>query len=258
MKLSRRAARVACVVLTSVTLPSCGGESDTSTTYEDDIQPLFNQRCNTCHHPSTPIGVDIQNPFAPERGLVNSENSWYVANPAGGLAERNVVPFQPENSFLIDKLTGDLPVNGSGGSSMPYQIPPLAPEEIAVLEQWVTDGAQNNDYFENNVRPIFGREDAGPGPFYAGRCIFCHYTGSPNPLDLSNPFGDDGLLVGASYRANMNRVEPGSPEDSLLILKVRAVRADSDIGAQMPYSFNSLTTAQVDTVRQWILEGARP
>jgi hypothetical protein len=202
--------------------------------------------------------VDIQNPFAPERGLVNSPNSWYVENPAGGLPPRNVVPFDPENSFLINKLTDDLPVNGSGGSPMPAQIAPLTPEEVAILEQWVTEGAQNNPYFENTVRPIFGREDAGPRAFYGGKCIFCHYTGSPNPLDLSNPFGSDGLLVGASYRANMMRVEPGSPEDSLLILKVRAVRPDSDIGAQMPYSFNRLTTAQVDTVRQWILEGARP
>lgn len=262
--LESRAAKVACVVLIGVASPSCGGDSDTSVTYEDDIQPLFNRRCNTCHHPSSPIGVDIQNPFAPGRGLVNSANSWYLENPAGNLPPKNVTPFEPENSFLMNKLTGELPVNGSGGEAMPAQIAPVTEQELAVLEQWVTDGAQPGPYFEDNVRPIFGREDIDrPGgsvlDFYGGKCIFCHYSNSPNPLDLSDPFGPDGLVnVPASYRANTVRVVPGSPDDSLLILKVRAVRPDSDIGAQMPYSFNPLTTEQVDIVRQWIVEGARP
>lgn len=258
-KLFDRARWAACVVLSSVAVPGCGGESDTSITYGDDIQPLFDQRCSTCHHPSSPIGVDIQNPFAPERGLVNAVNSWYVEDPTGGLPDQNVVPFEPENSFLMNKLTGDLPVNGKGGEAMPAQIPAVTPEEVAVLEQWVTDGALPGTYFEDNVRPIFGRQDGRPLEFYSGKCIFCHYANSPNPLDLSDPFGPNGLVnVDASYRGNMVRVLPGSPEDSLLILKVRAVRPDSDIGAQMPYSFNPLTTDQVATVRQWILEGAKP
>ncbi len=245
-------------VLACVALPSCGGEEDDGITFGDDIQPLFNRRCTTCHHPSSPIGVDIQNPFAAMRGLVGSVNSWDEEYPEDNLPALNVVPFEPENSFLMEKITGELPANGHGGSVMPLQVPPVTPQELALLEQWVTDGAEDDELFQSSIRPIFGSENS-PREYYGGKCIFCHYTGSPNPLDLSNPFGPNGLVnVDATYRGDMVRVLPFDPEQSLLILKVRAERPGSDIGAQMPYSYNELTPSQVDVVRQWIVEGARP
>ncbi|HTV19205.1 MAG TPA: hypothetical protein VMG12_11055 [Polyangiaceae bacterium] len=244
--------------MTCIVLPSCGGEEDTSITYSDDVRPIFNQRCTTCHYSSTPIGVDIQNPFSAERGLVNSKNSWAIEAP-GLTDEDNVVPGDPDSSFLIDKLTGNLPDDGKGGSPMPYQVPPLDEEQIGILEQWVTDGAKDDAFFAQNVRPIFGSEDTA-GNYYRGRCIYCHYDGSPNPLNLSKPFDPvEGLVnVPARYRGDMVRVLPGNPEESLLILKVRAQRPEGDIGAQMPYSYPALTDRQIDVVRQWIAEGARP
>ena len=257
-KLAARTRWSVFAVLACFALPGCGGEEDDGITFDDDVQPLFNRRCTTCHHPSSPIGVDIQNPFAATRGLVGSVNSWDEAYPEDNFPALNVVPFEPENSFLIDKLTGELPANGHGGSSMPLQVPPVTPQELALLEQWVTEGAVDGDLFQNSIRPIFGSENS-PREYYGGKCIFCHYTGSPNPLDLSNPFGENGLVnVDATYRGDMKRVLPRDPEQSLLILKVRAERPGSDIGAQMPYSYNALTPSQVDVVRQWIVEGARP
>lgn len=258
--LALRARTAAVAALALIALPSCGGDTDTEVTYNDDVRPIFNRRCTTCHYSSTPIGVDIQNPFDPERGLVFAPNSWNAPDAYPGRTNaQNVVPFEPENSFLIDKLTGELPVDGAGGSPMPLQVPPLDAEELANLEQWVTDGARDDQFFQQNVRPIFGSEDT-PREYYGGKCIFCHYTGSPNPLDLSNPFDPrDGLVnVNAVYRGDMVRVLPGNPDESLLILKVRAQRPEADIGAQMPYSFTELTASQIDVVRQWITEGARP
>lgn len=255
-ELSARALRAAVAVLTCIALPSCGGEEDTSVTYSDDVRPIFNQRCTTCHYSSSPIGVDIQNPFSAERGLVNAKNSWFLEN--GLTDENNVTPFDPDASFLLDKLTGNLPADNKGGSPMPFQVPPLDEQEVGILEQWVTDGANDDDFYRRNVRPIFGSEDS-PSEFYGGRCIFCHYSGSPNPLNLTDPFARDGLVnVPARYRGDMVRVLPGNPEESLLILKVRAERPEGDIGAQMPYSYPELTTRQIDVVRQWIVEGARP
>ena len=241
-----------------VTALGCGDEEDDGVTYEDDIQPLFNRRCTTCHRPVSPINVDIQNPFNADVGLVNTTNSWAVEYP-GETDLRNVVPFDPDASFLIDKLTGDLPANEHGGSPMPLQVPALTPEEVGILEQWIMNGAPNDQFFANEVRPIFGSEQSN-GLFFSGKCVFCHYPNSPPPgLDLTDPFGPNGLVnIQATYRGDMLRVEPNDPEESLLILKVRAERAESDIGAQMPFSYAPLTATQIGTVRQWIAEGARP
>jgi hypothetical protein len=237
-------------------LPGCGEEDD-SVTYDDDVRPLFADRCTTCHRPVSPIEVDIQNPFAPGVGLVASLNTWAVEYP-GETPARNVEPFEPENSFLIDKLTGMLPANGHGGSAMPLQVEPLDEDQVDTLEAWVSNGAQNDATFASQVRPIFGDENDASS-FFSGRCVFCHYEGTPNPPDLTNPFGPNGLVnVNARYRADMVRVKPGDPEESLLILKVRATSPDSDIGNQMPYSYNPLTATQLGIVRQWIAEGARP
>lgn len=251
----------ALVLLASAALPACGGEEDDGVTYDDDVRPIFNQRCTTCHRPVSPIQVDIQNPFADTVGLVNAINSWWEAYPdeRNVLDEMNVVPFEPEASFLIDKLTGNLPTTGHGGAVMPLQIDPATPEEVADLEQWVRDGAQPGAFFDTRVQPVFGTEDS-PGGFFGGKCVFCHYAGSPNPgLDLTDVFGPNGLVnVDATYRGDMKRVLPGDPENSLMILKVRAEGADSDIGAQMPYSYDELNDRQIEVVRQWIVEGARP
>lgn len=242
-------------------LPGCG-ETDNGVTYGDDVGRLFNRRCTTCHRPGTPIGVDIQNPFAPETGLVTSRNSWYDVYE-GETPELNVVPFEPENSFLMDKLIGESalppdpdgpgPEGPHGGAPMPLQIAPLTPEEIAAFETWVAQGALNDASFAP-VRQIIGDEAR-----IGGKCIFCHYEGTPNPPNLTDPFGREGLVnVPAIYRADMVRVLPGDPERSLLIQKIRLDAPDSIYGAQMPYSYNPLTSREIEIVRQWILEGARP
>jgi hypothetical protein len=249
-----------------MTVSACGGEEDDGVTYDDDVQVLFSNRCTTCHHAGSPINVDIQNPFNPETGLVNSNNTWaeewpedYATLPSGQYT-RNVVPGDPDNSFLMAKLTGELDVipRDHGGAAMPLQIPRLTEAEVGVLETWITNGAQNDDYFTANVRPIFGAEE--DGLFFNGKCVFCHYEGSSSPnLNLEDPFGPNGLVdVPTTYRGASVRVVPGNPDESFLMLKVRATAPDSVVGAPMPYSYALLTERQIDTVRQWIVEGARP
>jgi hypothetical protein len=146
------------------------------------------------------------------------------------------------------------------GSPMPLQFEFLDQDQIAVLEDWVRDGAQPGTFFDQNVRPIFGsEEDAALGTFGTGRCIQCHYAGTPNPPNLSEPFGPEGLVgVRASARADLMRVVPGDVENSFMILKVRAREPDVLLGAPMPYKFEPLSSRQIQTVRDWIADGALP
>lgn len=132
--------------------------------------------------------------------------------------------------------------------------------------------------YRADIEPIFGTEadldrnldaDGGvctPGPNKpCARCIYCHYRGSTTPADLTDVFNPVTGLVNAPARrsGNLMRVAPGNLEDSLLIQKLRYELfttgfARSDYGAQMPYAFDELSRTQIETVRQWILEGAKP
>lgn len=319
----RTRASLARVLAGALLLASGGcGSEDEGLSYTDDIRPIFGQRCAICHRADGPSGVDIQDPYAPVEGLVNSVNRFQQMNPALNLPARNVVPGEPENSFLMYKIDPDLqlpadpdqagPQEAPAGAKMPLQIPLLDCEQVHIIEQWVLAGAPQADVafqdpgaparaavpatdetkeipacdaiapatrtFRGDIEPIFGTETdldqnlaAGGGVCTPGpdkpcpRCIYCHYQGSPTPPDLTDVFNPQTGLVNAParYRGNMMRVAPGDLDNSLLIQKLHYERfttgfARSDYGAQMPYSFDALSRTQVETVRQWILEGAKP
>lgn len=298
------------------------GEEDEGLSYSQNIRPIFGQRCAVCHRANGPSGVDIQDPFAPTEGLVNSVNRFQQRTPSLNLPLQNVVPGDPDNSFLLHKIDPDIALppdpDGSGpleppaGVKMPLQIPLLDCLQVHIIEQWVLAGAPQGDVmfrdpgapargvvpatdetneipacpeipeamrsYRADIEPIFGTEAdldqtlnaqggvCTPGPNRpCPRCIYCHYRGSQQVPDLTDVFNPVTGLVGAParYRGNMMRVAPGDLENSLLIQKLRYERftggfARSDYGAQMPYSFDPLSRTQVETVRQWILEGAKP
>jgi hypothetical protein len=298
-----------------VTLLSGCAEEEQGVTYSDNIRPIFGQRCVICHLPQTAWSrVDIQNPYStrpipdhPEyglQGLALAQNQWKLTHAveAAALPDLNVAEGDPDNSFLLDKVSGpalgllppdpdgDGPQLGAGGSPMPLLVPRLTQAQVNLIEDWVTAGAPDGSQvfqardpvtcpttpcvtrnFSIHVQPIFGEEDklrasngvCNPNEGFCGRCVLCHYKDTPNAPDLTQPFGPRGLIFGtqtieASYRSGIARVQPGEPENSLLIHKIRAEAPSSDYGPQMPYSFDPLSPTQLDLVRRWIAEGAHP
>ncbi len=244
----------------------CSSEDD-GLRYSEHVRPLF-ESCAICHRAGAPAGpdpgeaIDVLEPYTPEVGLVTSKNLWKMYHPEIDSPEYIVAPGDPENSFLIDKISdpalGRLPPEDAG-EPMPLAIPPLTEEEHASIERWVLAGAEDTEQFRTEVVPIFGNTGRFEGRLDNGKCLRCHYEGTPNPPDLGDPFGPNGLVnVTALYRSDMVRVAPFDLEGSFLIAKVRAVEPTSEIGAPMPRSFPRLTGDQVDVVRQWIADGARP
>jgi hypothetical protein len=252
-------------------------EEDPGVTYADDIRPMFEDRCVFCHQPGGPFGpgpagLDIVNPFA-EEGLVNVPNHWATADHPE-LPAQTVVAGEPEASFLIHKISppeqGYLPEDGSAGAFMPYQVTPMTAEAVVLVEQWVSDGAQNDSFFRCQVwYPMMPTRELATecGIRYRigvpGKCDGCHFAGTHNPPDLADPFGPEGIVgVRAAYRADLLRVEPGSPERSLLVQKLRASAEgnlpSSQFGTPMPKPILPLDDEQVALVRKWILEGAKP
>lgn len=52
-----------------------------------------------------------------------------------------ITPGDPDNSYLVRKIEGRA---GIAGVRMPFGRPPLAPEQIEAVREWIADGAQDN------------------------------------------------------------------------------------------------------------------
>lgn len=123
---------------------------------------------------------------------------------------------------------------GGGGSS--YSPPPPPPPPP------VTFG------------PIFSEIQAS---VFTPTCAVsgCH-TGSGAPqglqLDAANSYT---LLVGVASTedAAVLRVSPGDPDSSYLIHKLEG---NASVGGQMPLNGTPLSQANIDSIRQWITDGA--
>ena len=83
----------------------------------------------------------------------------------------------------------------------------------------------------------------------------CHQgAGAPQGLrlDAANSYA---MLVGmaASQVSSLNRVEPGDPDNSYLIQKLEGTAA---VGQRMPLNQPPLAATTINTIRQWIIDGA--
>lgn len=130
-----------------VVLAAVGCGSDESTTTADGAteatlssiqENIFSKRCTAgpCHNADAEAG-----------GLVLSDGDSYAelvgvkAEYPGQTEETRVVAGDADGSFLIVKLEGT--VSGEG-DRMPQRAAPLSDEDVAIIRQWITDGAENN------------------------------------------------------------------------------------------------------------------
>jgi hypothetical protein len=135
---------------------------------------------------------------------------------------------------------------------MPSQIERVTDSELADIEQWIRDGAQNNAFFNDKVAPVFGTEVTLGR--HIGKCTLCHYPGSFTRLNVLTPFDPQVGLVGVeSFLSADLRVEPGSPDKSFLIEKLKA---EPSVGSTMPLQYQRLNDNEIEILRKWIAQGA--
>jgi hypothetical protein len=178
------------------------------------------------------------------------------------------VPFEPQNSFVMVKITEEALKPGACdpavtacrtsevGTFMPPQQPKITPERMADLRQWITDGAKDTEFFRTRVAGIFGDPFSRTNPH---PCAYCHYPGSPDPPHFTRPFDPLEGIVGVTsrFRPDLKLVEPGNPEASFLVIKLEATELTSAFGAPMPRNYGYLSPADVAVIERWIVEGAR-
>jgi WD40 repeat protein/mono/diheme cytochrome c family protein len=88
--------------------------------YHRDIAPILRANCVSCHKPGkTKGGLDLTTHAA----IIN-----------GGKHEGTVVPGKPDQSALVETISGPEP-------EMPKEGEPLLPAEIALIRRWIEEGA---------------------------------------------------------------------------------------------------------------------
>ena len=136
-------------VILLFTLVSCGGgggstgpdpdpnpdptpEPDRPVSFSEDIEPIFSGSCavSGCHTSGMQeSGVDLSS----YESAMNSVGDQY--------GTEIIMPGEPENSPIVDKISND---NPEFGERMPYQRGQLSSAQIDSIIAWIDDGAPNN------------------------------------------------------------------------------------------------------------------
>ena len=94
--------------------------------YDKQIRPILQAHCQGCHQPAKAGGAYVMTAF--DRMLKGGES---------GIAA--IVPGKPAESHLIELITPQ-----GGKAEMPQNKPALADSEIALLTQWIAQGASDD------------------------------------------------------------------------------------------------------------------
>ncbi len=98
--------------------------------FSDTILPILIGKCYSCHPGYANLDLGATNSYSE---LVNVSAVNYPSYS-------RVVPFDPENSVLYQKVVG----NSQFGSIMPMYADPLTEEEVWLIYDWIAQGALNN------------------------------------------------------------------------------------------------------------------
>ena len=97
--------------------------TDSTVSYHSQIVPLLKRSCQGCHHPGDPNGDLIVTTYADLK--------------RGGMAGDAIVPGKPDESLLIELISGDEP-------AMPQNMEPLSTEEVELFRRWILEGAPDD------------------------------------------------------------------------------------------------------------------
>jgi WD40 repeat protein len=92
--------------------------------YARQIRPILNRQCIGCHQPASKQS--------------DLELTTFDGLQKGGKKGAAFVPGKPDESVLIGYLTG------KSTPQMPFGGRPLAPEQIDLIKQWISEGAKND------------------------------------------------------------------------------------------------------------------
>jgi hypothetical protein len=131
------------IVIQCVPAPGSDPCAEIASTLEQLEQQVFFPTCSrdTCHSGPQSDHTLTLLPGEAHGNLVGVMPDNLTARVAGKL---RVDPGNPGNSYILDKLRGDLAVNE--GERMPRGLPKIPGKEIALVEAWIAAGAPATGY----------------------------------------------------------------------------------------------------------------
>lgn len=182
--------------------------------FNRDVMPIIQSSCAVtgCH------------------GGGSAEDGVDLTTYASIMSTADVTPFNPGESDLYEAITETDP-----DDIMP-QPPndPLTPEQIAIILEWINQGAQNNFCFDCD-ESIFTFSGA-VSQIIADNCAGCHSGGSPS--------------AGISL-TTYEEIETSALSGALF----GVINHDGGY-APMPYGLAKLSDCKINQVKQWIDNGA--
>ncbi len=103
----------------------------------DDVQPIFDTHCSTCHFPGSSFASGLELDLRP--GATHASAVNVAAETDDQL--KLIVPGDAQASLLFLKVLLDDP---PAGQRMPLFSARLTEAELQVIEDWIADGAQDN------------------------------------------------------------------------------------------------------------------
>lgn len=140
---SKYAALIVSYAALAVTAQSAWAGSTVS--FANDVQPIFDKQCVSCHgpdHPGGPAGdMDLTDGLSYGNLVFQPTSDGCMQEVPDSV---RVVAFDTESSMLWLKT---LPDDRRCGVPMPWGTDGLgiiAPDEFAIIETWILEGAQDN------------------------------------------------------------------------------------------------------------------
>lgn len=197
-------------------------------------QSVLGKACIRCHNPSSPAGgIDL--------------TTYNAAISAPSL----IVPGNADASLLYQVVFSGV---------MPPRGPRLSDVEVAEIRDWINNGANQGETPISPIQPDPNPQPPGglPQPVIADfkyiyenifepKCLRCHGGEREEAfLDISDYNG----LFNHIFHSNL--LVPGDPEGSVLF----QVLIEENPRLRMPAGGDPLTEAEVELIREWILNNA--
>jgi WD40 repeat protein/mono/diheme cytochrome c family protein len=138
--------------------PGTASEKPNAVSYHATILPIFQANCQGCHQPAKASGKLDLTVF----------KSVLAGGESGSVA---VLPGKPDDSYLLEQITPD----DKGAAAMPLEKPPLSKSDIALIRQWIEEGAKD-DTPPDTTPPI----DSKHPPVYSGPPVITSIDWSPS------------------------------------------------------------------------------